>query len=256
MSFHAVPAVPAGLALTIPLLFGPRPGSPDTAGPKPDCVHHAGTSVCGYHCVKGEGRARCAQTPKGVCTVTSGIVACWDPPTYLSSVLPDGPVRPRCVAANGQVACGFHCLVSHGKPQCAQTPFGSCRANAGTVLCWDPPAHVIAERKTKTPRASCITAYDKVACGYHCEAKNGSLRCAQTPDGVCRTEGSLVCWDPPPKTAAAFAPGATVACLDANGGRSCGHRCLATTKQTQCGSDPKDYCFVSPQGQIACTAAY
>jgi hypothetical protein len=235
-------------ALFLPIVLG--------TPAKPECIHHAGTSVCGHHCVKGEGLARCAQTPEGVCTVTSGVVACWDPPGFLTSALEEELPKARCVTSNGQVACGFHCLISHGKPQCAQTPFGACRANAGTVLCWDPPAHVIADRKGQTPRASCISAFDKVACGYHCEANEGELRCAQTPDGVCRREGGLMCWDPPPKTVMAFASGSTVACLDANGGRSCGYRCLATNKQTRCGSSENDYCFVTPQDRIACTAGY
>ena len=225
-------------------------------GPKAACIHHAGAMVCGYHCVSGEGHARCAQTPEGVCAVSSGIVACWDPPPFLTTVLRNRLPRARCVQANGQVACGFQCLISHDRVQCAQTPFGVCRANAGTVLCWDPPAHVIAEKAYATPQPGCVAAFDKVACGYHCEAKEGSIRCAQTPDGICERLGELSCWDPPPKNTTAFASGATVACFDANGGRSCGYRCIGTARQSGCGSSPKDYCFLSSQDRVVCAAPY
>ena len=40
-----------------------------------DCLTSEGKTACGFHCVSGEGQVRCAQTPEGVCSVASGVVA-------------------------------------------------------------------------------------------------------------------------------------------------------------------------------------
>lgn len=223
-----------------------------------DCVTDEHRTVCGYHCIKSDGQLRCAQSPEGVCSATSSVVVCWDPPALLRKIFDKRVPSPSCVTNDGRTACGYHCVSNYGSAQCAQTPFGACRANEGKLVCWDPPARVMLRDKKQTPEASCIAAYGKVACGYHCEANQGVLRCATTPEGLCRRErDTVVCWDPPPEAdAVAYEPATERACLEAEQGRLCGFRCLATRQRAQCGRGRNDSCQVRPDGTIACSSPY
>jgi len=73
-----------------------------------DCLTSGGKTACGFHCVSGEGQVRCAQTPTGVCSVSSGVVACWDPPAVL---------RRAFVVAHGEepllIPAGFGSLPNY-----------------------------------------------------------------------------------------------------------------------------------------------
>ena len=215
-----------------------------------DCLTSGGRTACGFNCLAAEGQVLCAQTAEGVCSSSSGVVACWDPPALLRRVYPRIPT-PSCVTNYGQTACGYHCIANSDQAQCAQTPFGACRANGGHLVCWDPPAEVIAARREATPVAGCIASNDRVVCGYHCDAYQGSMECSQTPDGACHRErGIVVCWDPPLDTAAVpYDPAGERACIGASDGRSCGFRCLATARASGCGTDRRDACRYDAESQ-------
>src|SRR5215471_1883000 len=131
-----------------------------------ECLTSGGKTVCGYHCVNGEGQVRCSQTPEGVCSVSSSIVACWDPPPVLRTVFDGRPPGGRCVTNYGQTACGYACETNSDRAQCAQTPFGVCGNIEGRIGCWDPPAAVILARRGKTPAPECLASSGKLACGY------------------------------------------------------------------------------------------
>jgi len=225
-----------------------EPGWPD-----PQCLHSEGKTACGYGCRASDRQVRCAQTPQGVCTIGSGMVACWDPPPLVKAVLGRHAPRPTCVTSYGQTACGYQCASNYDQVQCAQTPFGACRANEGNVACWDPPAAVLASHKATTPKASCESGFGKVGCGYHCIADHGVVRCAQTPDGTCRSErGTVFCWDPPLEaTGAVWNPAAELACMHASSDRSCGFGCLAIPNQGRCGASRADACRVK-EDNIVC----
>lgn len=223
-----------------------------------DCLTSSNQTACGYHCLGANGEVRCAQTPQGVCAFSSGVLACWDPPPLLRRVYAHGAVpEPACVTNNGQTACGYQCVVSSDQAQCAQTPFGACRVNAGRVVCWDPPAEVMLARGERTPVASCLASSDHVVCGYHCEVWQGLVRCAQTPDGVCRHQGApLSCWDPPLESfGVVYEAPSERACMAASDGRSCGFRCLATPRYSGCGGDRRDSCRADADEQrVVCAA--
>jgi hypothetical protein len=111
---------------------------------------------------------------------------------------PDEGLRPECKEVRGQVACGFHCLLTEGKVACARTPYGLCQEHFGELTCWDPPAAVIHEYGAELPRPTCLTASTALGCGYDCKASRTEVRCAQTPRGQCVQDAfQLGCFDPP-----------------------------------------------------------
>ncbi len=226
------------------------------ADAEPKCVTSNGKTACGYECMATEGQVRCAQVPQGVCAAGSGMLVCWDPPAVLRSLLGTAALqRPSCLISSGHAACGYSCVANYDTVQCAQTPFGACSANEGKVVCWDPAAAIILAMRDRTPRATCLANYGKVACGYHCVANYGLVRCAQTPEGICRSEFETVtCWDPPLESrGVVFDPAAELACLDAGYERTCGYRCLATRKSAACGSSRKETCRVEDDA-VRCAA--
>jgi hypothetical protein len=231
-----------GLVGAIVLLGVSIGGSAVSAAP--DCLTSSGKTACGFHCVASDGEVRCSQTADGVCSVSSGVVACWDPPSVLRRVLGDRLPKASCTTTDGQTACGYSCEVNSDHVVCAQTPFGACKATDGKVACWDPPAAVVLSMRSGTPPAECIANSGRLACGYHCLAYDGSVRCSQTPQGTCSVEqGHLVCWDPPLDSyAVTFDPAAELACLDGAEGRGCGYRCMATKLHSACGAKRDDSC--------------
>jgi hypothetical protein len=229
----------------------------DSGTPDPQCLHSYGKTACGYGCKASDRQVRCAQTPQGVCSAGSGILACWDPPPLVRSILGRSAPRPSCVTSSGQTACGYHCITNYDQVQCAQTPFGACRANEGKVACWDPPAAVLASHRSSTPKAVCEIGFGKVNCGYHCVANHGVVRCAETPDGTCRAERDTVfCWDPPlDATGAVWSAASELACIHAGTDRSCGFRCLAIPNQGRCGASRADSCRVKEENIVCVEAA-
>jgi hypothetical protein len=183
------------------------------------------------------------------------VVACWDPPAVLRRAFVVALPEAKCVTTYGQTACGYICETNSDRALCTQTPFGACTASEGHLACWDPPGAVIAARRLKTPPAQCLASGGKLGCGYKCIARDGVVRCAQTPDGDCRVEqGKIICWDPPlDSLGAVFDPATELACLEGMDGRSCGYRCIATSTHSACGTNRGDSCWTEPE-QIACGA--
>lgn len=220
-----------------------------------ECLTSSGETACGYHCVASYGQVRCAQTPQGACSTASDVVACWDPPAVVRKVFEYQravPPQTNCVNTYGQTACGYDCIISDDRVQCAQTPFGACLADQGNLVCWDPPAAVVWSKGIRTPRAECVHNSGQVVCGYHCAAHHGDLRCAQTPEGTCSVrQDKLVCWDPPLDSYAnPFDPATELACIDAAAGRSCGYHCIATSQYSACGLLRADVCRAEPGGIV------
>jgi hypothetical protein len=208
------------------------------------CLSGSGETACGFHCRASGGSVRCAQTLEGVCTVGSGLVVCWDPPSMLRRLFGRSVPAPSCLTSNGQTTCGYHCLSNYDRVQCAQTPYGACGSNEGAVVCADPPPQVLLAAGERTPPMTCLANYGKVACGYHCVANHDTVRCAETPGGTCRSErGTVFCWDPPADYAGVvFDPASGLACLGAIDGRACGFHCLTTTTHFACGSTRRESC--------------
>jgi hypothetical protein len=103
--------------------------------------------------------------------------------------------QPECLEAYGTTACGYHCQSAYGQVRCARSPEGACQAAYGQVVCWDPPRWVV-HQFSALPEASCLASDGRIACGYRCVAAYGQVRCAQTPDGLCRAEsGRVTCFD-------------------------------------------------------------
>jgi hypothetical protein len=221
-----------------------------------ECLTRSGKTACGFHCVASDGQVKCAQTPQGVCSVSSGVVVCWDPPPVLRRVFVDRVPPPSCVSTSYQTACGYSCETSNDRVACAQTPFGRCRAREGKIVCSDPPAPVMLTRRQLTPATECISSSGKIRCGYHCQSRDGVLACAQTPDGACSVEqGNLVCWDPPLSTyAVTYESSADLACIDGAEGPTCGYNCLANLTHSACASKRGDSCRTMPE-RIVCAAA-
>ena len=150
---------------------------------EPECVTQYGTTVCGYNCVASYGEVKCSRTPQGVCEASYGKVVCWDPAEHVRQ-------KAECVASYGDIACGYNCVASYGVVKCSRTPQGACEASYGQVVCWDPSV------RTKQ-KAECISSYGSIACGYNCASGYGEVKCARTPNGICKADaGSVTCWDP------------------------------------------------------------
>lgn len=237
------------LALFVPAVVAAQ--SPPQ--PAPTCLTQYGETACGHHCVANFGHVKCAQTPYGACGSGAGLVACWDPPPIVRTVLRERTPRPTCVATAGKIACGYECTTGFDQVQCAQTPFGACRADAGKVVCGDPAAAAIYEHKDRTPRVSCISQSGALACGYKCAANDGKARCAETPEGFCRWENErLVCWDPDPSSRAVFPErGADVSCLSTGSKQACGHHCLAAGQKVACAQTLRGSCKVE-HDEVVC----
>jgi hypothetical protein len=102
----------------------------------------------------------------------------------------------------------------------------------------------------ETPRAECRTAYGATACGYHCEAAYGQVRCARTAAGVCAAAyGQVTCWDPP--RSSRRERGARAQCLPAYGTVACGYGCVAAYGEVRCAATPQGTCSAA-YGQVTC----
>lgn len=257
--------VPLGAFFVLVTLPG-RSQADSRAPLPPECiVSGSGERVCGYGCISAYGGARCAETPLGTCSSSSDTLTCWDPPPLVRVVADAkaalGVVVPRasCVTTGGKTACGYHCISGSDQVQCAQTPWGVCKAGDGSLACWDPPAAVLASfaaaPSQPSPRPKCISVSGSIACGYDCAASSSNLACSQTPNGVCHVENDrATCWDAPVDArGVAFSGASTLACMStlSPGGRVCGYACLASGTRVACASDPQGHCAES-RGEIRC----
>jgi hypothetical protein len=170
-----------------------------TAAPGPECATAFGRTACGYSCLTAYGTVRCAQTPEGVCAAAGGTVLCWDPPPYVRRHYGADLPRPECTTDYGLVACGFHCASGYGNVQCANSPAGACDAAYGQIVCGDSRPEEFRRPTGAVPATDCLHAYNRIACGYACLDGYGDVRCARSPEGICRAVGqSITCFDPPP----------------------------------------------------------
>jgi hypothetical protein len=102
-----------------------------------------------------------------------------------------------------------------------------------------------------TPRAECRTAYGTTACGYHCEAAYGEVRCARTAAGVCvAAYGEVTCWDPEPRRSR-YRRGERARCLPAYGTVACGFGCVAAYGEVRCARTAQGTCSAA-YGQVTC----
>ncbi|MBX7097226.1 MAG: hypothetical protein K1X89_05925 [Myxococcaceae bacterium] len=114
-------------------------------------------------------------------------------------------------------------------------------------------------------QAQCLSKYGKTVCGYGCVADYGLIKCAETPQGVCKADsGKITCWDPPgfrgqqPYAPALPEPGrfgggrpAGANCVTEYGKTACGFSCVANAGQVACAQTPYGAC-VSNYGKVQC----
>ncbi len=99
-----------------------------------ECKSAFGKTACGYHCTAGFGDVQCSETYSGACIAAFGRVLCWDPPwRYRRLACEMEPAR--CLAAFGDVACGYDCTSGFGEVRCSPRPGGRCEAANGHVTC-------------------------------------------------------------------------------------------------------------------------
>jgi hypothetical protein len=99
-----------------------------------ECKTAFGKTACGFHCTAGFGDVQCSETDAGACIAAFGRVLCWDAPhRYRRLAREMDPVQ--CVAAYGDLACGYGCTSGFGEVKCSPRPGGSCMAADGHVTC-------------------------------------------------------------------------------------------------------------------------
>lgn len=175
--------------------------------------------------------------------------------SLLITVLPLLPAAASCITHAGKTACGYHCVAAHGEVGCAKTSAGVCGATEAELRCWDPPDSVRAHYGDKVPPAQCQAKQGSLACGYHCQTRDGGeVACANTPDGICvATPRGVTCWDPPVTTYCADdKPLPRPICVTQDGHAGCGYDCKARNGAIACAQTPGGRCQLLPQ-QILCT---
>jgi hypothetical protein len=99
-----------------------------------ECKTAFGKTACGFHCTAGYNDVQCSETPEGACIAGFGRVLCWDPPRrYRRLACENDPAE--CMAAFGDLACGYGCASGFGEVKCSPRPGGSCEAANGHVTC-------------------------------------------------------------------------------------------------------------------------
>jgi hypothetical protein len=114
------------------------------------------------------------------------------------------------------------------------------------------PASVGAQ-SAPIPQPTCLAQYGQTACGHHCVANFGQVRCAQTPFGTCSSgAGTVACWDPPPVVRQVLRERTPrPACVANYGQIACGYECASGFDQVQCAQTPFGACKADA-GKIVC----
>ncbi len=215
------------------------------------CISKWGRTVCGYDCKAKLGRIRCAQTPQGTCVVTHGVVRCWDPPKSTTTKRQPPQQRARCLSAHGKTVCGYGCKKAFGQLRCSQQIGGRCWKSHGRIACtedssrtpWRPPPPI-----ARPPKGQCLSAYGTTRCGFNCVARYAQVKCAQTPQGVCKAAYSRIyCWDPP----YVYKGMPKARCVTSRGRIACGYHCKARYGQAKCAATPHGACTAA-YGRITC----
>jgi len=185
------------------VVCGPNtPMIPGVDMPKASCKAAYGQIACGYNCVAAYGQVRCATDPWGACTSAYGKVTCTADNQQLGLWLQRGVTVPdaQCLSAYGTSACGWGCVQGQGTVACSPNPWGTCAVARGEVQCSNPAAtpvqHAHFDHAPVQPvQAECKSAYGKTACGYHCAAAYGQVKCSSNPNGACKAAyGSIECF--------------------------------------------------------------
>jgi hypothetical protein len=156
----------------------------------------------------------------------------------------------ECKTVSGITACGYQCASASGLVKCAQTPAGICTAQNGLITCWDPPVQVLPLAQGVRPE--CKTVSGVTACGFHCEARFGQVKCAQTPDGSCAArDGQITCWDGPLASQPNPNFVAKPECKTAYGKTRCGFSCVAAYGEIACANTPQGACLAA-YGKLEC----
>ena len=94
------------------------------------------------------------------------------------------------------------------------------------------------------PAPECHTSGSQQACGFHCRAELGQVKCSQTPEGFCQSvEQDLICWDPPDEVR--FHPvtsKATASCHAKFKEVACGFTCATSPTHLACAQTPWGVC--------------
>lgn len=109
--------------------------------PRPQCITSLDGVACGFHCVQSGERVACADTPMGACATRFGVVRCWDPPPEVRWAMEaEGNLQPAsCARTLDDVVCGYDCVATLHRIQCAASPWGHCERHFDQLACWDPP---------------------------------------------------------------------------------------------------------------------
>lgn len=204
------------------------------AQPQQECKSAFGKTACGYHCMAAFGDVRCAEHPDG-----------------------------ECRAAFGEVACGFDCKAAFGKVRCAPAPGGVCKAAFGDVVCseeapqrgdaWQGGGRGWRRARAQLPPEECKSAYGKTACGHHCVAAYGDVKCARTHLGACAEAfGKISCGDPP-RWVLADPDAPAMSCQTAYGKTACGYSCQAGYGEVRCADTPDGVCQAA-FGKVTCSS--
>ena len=176
--------------------------------PTPECKVAQGKTACGYHCTSAMSPLVCAKTPAGVCEARYGKTVCFDPPDEVFAVWGANVPAPKCLAQDGNVACGYGCVAASGSLACARTPVGVCLGKHSTARCFDPEPAVLCAFGEDIKRPTCLYDLGQIACGYDCKSSTQKVACALTPRGSCTDgAGGITCFDPP------IDPGEATACF-------------------------------------------
>ncbi|WP_370459105.1 hypothetical protein [Aggregicoccus sp. 17bor-14] len=171
----------------------------------------------------------------------------------LLSANPGEPGGPVCRTADSKTVCGYSCVTDSFGTQCAQTPQGRCKVVDGKAVCFDPPAYLVRIYGASLPEPECKGLEGQAACGYHCAADFGDVKCARTPKGVCQARsGKVTCFDPPPVVYASWGSATPAAECRAYGQKlACGYGCVSGTEGVACAATPAGVCR-SEAGRVLC----
>jgi hypothetical protein len=237
---------------------------PNTDFERATCeTDNTGAVVCGFGCLTtSRGQISCASEPGGRCEQSAdGTVVCSEP-TGIQLRLP--PVPAVCVAgADGHVRCGYSCVTDKdGRTQCADTPDGACGLSAaGHARCTRLSMRQRVVVLEAPVRPDCVRdSTGGVVCGFDCQrGANGSVRCANTPDGACLADrtGAVVCTEFNPNQRLYVGPPIEAECLrGANGHAACGYGCAAGKDgRAHCSPSPFGACGVTSSGNVRCFPA-